>query len=95
MLGRSRRTRESDAEGATRQPLLHGSQEDLQSPENGGVIFNVEDDDDEDYVEASALDRPESPQAKPGQSVRFDENVQVRVFAQPIRSMTESRETGQ
>ena len=94
MLGRSKRPRETDAEGSTRQPLLNGSQDDLHAPEGDRVLFNIEDEDDEDYVEASALDHPELPPAKSGQSVRFDENVQVRVFAPPLRSMTESRETG-
>jgi solute carrier family 38 (sodium-coupled neutral amino acid transporter), member 11 len=95
MLGRGKRTRETDSEEATRQPLLTGSQENFHSAKDGRVLFNVEDDEDDDeYVEASALNRPESPPTKPGQSVRFNEDVQVRVFAPPIRSMTESRETG-
>lgn len=94
MLGRSKRTRETDAEGSSRQPLLNGSQEDLHASGAGTVLFDVVDDDEEDYVEASALDRPDTPPGKAGQSVRFDDNVQVRVFAPPIRSMAESREAG-
>ncbi|GJE94466.1 amino acid transporter [Phanerochaete sordida] len=92
MLGRSRNTRESDTEGSTRQPLLGGSQEDLHSGLNGDVLFTTgSDDEDEDYVEASALGRPDSPPVKSSHSVRFNEDVQV--IAPPLRSMTQSRET--
>lgn len=93
MLGRSSRARSNDAEGSARQPLLNDSQEDLHEG-NGRVIFNAagDDDDEEDYVEASALAHPESPPGKPGHSVRFNEDVQV--IAPPLRAMTESRETG-
>ena len=94
MLGRSSRTRSNDPEGSARQPLLNDSQEDLHETTNGRVIFDApgDDDDDDDYVEASALDHVESPQPKPGHSVRFNEDVQV--IAPPLRSMTSSRETG-
>lgn len=93
MLGRSRATRDNDAEGSTRQPLLGGSQEDLHDTPHGDVLFTTGDDeDDDDYVEASALDHLDSPPTKPGHSVRFNEDVQV--IAPPIRSMMESRETG-
>ena len=94
MLGRSSRARDNDAEGSARQPLLNDSQEDLHADSNSRVLFNAggDDEDDEDYYEASALDRPASPPVKPGHSVRFNEDVQV--IAPPIRSMTESRETG-
>lgn len=94
MLGRSSRARSNDAEGSARQPLLNDSQEDLHEG-NGGLIFNLDGDDDEeddDCIEASALAHPESPPGKPGHSVRFNEDVQV--IAPPLRAMTESRETG-
>ena len=94
MLGRSSGTRSNDPESSARQPLLNDSQEDLHEGTNGRVIFSAagDDEDDEDYVEASALDHIESPPAKSAHSVRFNEDVQV--IAPPLRSMTASRETG-
>ena len=94
MLGRASRPRGNDAEGSVSQPLLNGSQEDLHESSNSRVIFSAagDDEDDEDYYEASALDHAGSPPPKSGHSVRFNEDVQV--IAPPMRSMTESRETG-
>ena len=106
MLGRSKRQRQGDATGAAhdadqQQPLLNGSDEDLHAPHthppSDDVIFNMPDEDDADYAEASALDAPEDTNAdahtpRTGHSVRFREDVQV--IGPPLRSMQESRETG-
>ncbi|KAI0699242.1 amino acid transporter [Cytidiella melzeri] len=89
MLGRNRREREIDGESSTRQPLLNGSQEDLHE-ENSDLLFNVEDDEEEGYEEASALDPVDTARPKPSRNVHFQEEVQV--FAAPLRSTTESRE---
>lgn len=95
MLGRTKRTRQADAGAAhDQQPLLNGSEEDLHHPQSDDVIFSVQDDDDDEYAEASALDAAEeSPVPKSGHSVRFREDVQV--IGPSLRSMTESRETGE
>lgn len=93
MLGRISRQRQGDVEGGAQdqQPLLNDSQEDLHHSQSESVIFSVNDEDDE-YVEASALDATEeSPLPKSGHSVRFQEDVQV--IGPSLRSMTESRET--
>lgn len=97
MLGRNKHPRESDGDNISRQPLLNDSQEDLHHGDGSDVVFSVDDDDAEDeYVEASALDHvesPKSPRSKSGHTVRFQEEVQV--FAAPLRSTTESREAGE
>ena len=92
MLGRNRRERETDGESSTRQPLLNDSQEDLRAHGSNDILFNVDDDDEEGYEEATALDHVETPKPKPGRNVHFQEEVQV--YAAPLRSTTESRETG-
>ena len=95
MLGRNRRERETDGESSTRQPLLNDSQEDLHASEHRGsdLLFNVDDDDEEGYEEASALDQVETTKPKSGRNVHFQEEVQV--YAAPLRSTTESREAGE
>ncbi len=95
MLGRNKRERETDGESSTRQPLLNDSQEDLHGSGNGNsdLLFNVDDEEEGVYEEASALDHvEETPRAKSGRTVHFQEEVQV--YAEPLRSTTESRETG-
>lgn len=91
MLGRNKRARNDQGESSTTQPLLNGSQEDLH--DNSDVLFKVEDEDEDDYVEASALGNAESPTSKQKHNVRFQEEVQV--WAPPLRSTTDSRETGE
>lgn len=92
MLGRSKRARESDGDTTTRQPLLNDSQEDLHH-NTSDVVFSVDDDDEDEYLEASALDHTESPRSKSGHTVRFQEEVEV--YAAPLRSTTDSREVGE
>lgn len=93
MLGRNRRERETDGDSSTRQPLLNDSQEDLHANGNNDILFKVDDEDEEGYEEASALDPVETPRPKSGRNVHFQEEVQI--YAAPLRSTTESRETGE
>lgn len=90
MLGRSKRTRESDGDHHTTEPLLSSSRDDLH--DDSDVVFSVDDEDEDGYLEASALDPVETPRSKSGRAVRFQEEVQV--FTAPLRSTTESREAG-
>ncbi|KAF7792391.1 hypothetical protein EIP86_003428 [Pleurotus ostreatoroseus] len=93
MLGRSKKQRQENSGVAhDQQPLLNGSEEDLHHGESSSVLFSVNDDEEDDYAEVSALDaEAESPGPKSGHSVRFREEVQV--IGPPLRSTTESRET--
>jgi hypothetical protein len=93
MLGRNRRERETDGESSTRQPLLNDSQEDLREHGDNDLLFNVDDDDEEGFEEASAIDQVETPKTKAGRNVHFQEEVQV--YAAPLRSTTASREAGE
>jgi sodium-coupled neutral amino acid transporter 11 len=68
------------------QPLLQSSHE---HEDSENTLFAVEDDDD--VSETSALERPH-PRSKADHSVHFQDQVQV--IAPPLRSTTESRETG-
>lgn len=78
----------ANASKSTTQPLLNNSEEDLRHS-NGDVLFNVSDEDEDEYIEASALNHTDSPRSK---AVRFQEEVQV--YTAPLRSTAESRETG-
>ena len=96
MLGRIARQRENnDSDGAIREPLLNSSQDDLPNSSggsrSGNVLFTV--DDDDDYPESSALDGEPSAHKPEHHTVRFQEEVQV--IGLPLRSTTQSRETGE
>ena len=93
MLGRNKRDRETNGDSSTRQPLLHDSQEDLHEGGSSDLLFKVDDEEDDAYEEASALDHVETQKTKAGRSVHFQEEVQV--YAEPLRSTIESRETGE
>ncbi|KAI0344841.1 amino acid transporter [Trametopsis cervina] len=88
MLGRNRREPDDGGESSTRQPLLNSSDEDLHG--HSETLFKLDDADDEDFEEVSALDQLDSPNLKSGRNVHFQEEVQV--YTAPPRSMTESRE---
>lgn len=96
MLGRGKKQRQGDTDGTAhdQQPLLRGSEEDLHEPDSNAVLFSVTDEDDDgEYVEASALDaEDESSHPRTGHNVRFREDVQV--IGLPLRSTIQSRETG-
>ena len=103
MLGRSSKPRGHDDEGGVNQPLLNDSDEDLPATSvrpngngNGNVLFSVDDGSDDDDGEGVLLgdSNGHADLAKPVRSVRFQEEAEVRVFSQPLRSTMESRETG-
>jgi sodium-coupled neutral amino acid transporter 11 len=86
MLGRGgRRNGQTSGDG---QPLLQSSHGDEDS-EN--TLFAIEDEDDDDICETSALE-DSHPRNKPDHSVRFQDQVQV--IAPSLRSTIESREAG-
>ena len=89
MLGRS--TRDQDADGSARQPLLD-SADDETGHDSDSVLFSV--DDDEDIEDSTLLNDAEAQTSLPksGHSVRFQEDVQV--IGPPLRSTFQSRETG-
>jgi sodium-coupled neutral amino acid transporter 11 len=76
------RGRPADTEHA--QPLLSSQDDDR-------TIFSVDDSDDESN-QATALDSAKTDRT--GHSVRFEEQVQIRVFGPPLRSTLSSREAG-
>ena len=93
MLGRSKRARDDHVggEASTTQPLLSSSQDDLH--DGSEVLFKLDDEDDADYVEASALGDTDSLTPKSKHRVHFREEVQV--FAPALRSTGDSREAGE
>ncbi|KAF8070129.1 amino acid transporter [Lyophyllum atratum] len=80
----TKRDRNAPTEAEYSEPLL-GSRD--ETPGDSRTIFAVEDDDDEDGVEGTALHT-----ARTDHSVRFHEEVQVRVIGPPLRSTLASRE---
>lgn len=95
MLGRG--SRPSSRLGEASQPLLNSSHEDLTDSapndiqNHSDILFSAH---DEDTFEHSALDAPEQKQARAERSVRFQEDVEVRVVPPPLRSTYQSREAG-
>ena len=106
MLGRSSRPRGGDDEAGVHQPLLNDSDEDLPSAPtradgngnaNGNVLFSVDDGSDDEFEDdllGTGKAETHAEPTKPVRSVRFQEEAEVRVFSQPLRSTMESRETG-
>ncbi|CDO69241.1 hypothetical protein BN946_scf185042.g143 [Trametes cinnabarina] len=91
MLGRASMLRTRPEEPGVSEPLLNTSEEDI-SPHDDAVLFSVEGEDDEEDHEGVGTGNGRHA-AKSGHSVRFDDQVEVREFAPPLRSMMESRET--
>lgn len=90
MLGRLHKQREQGGEGS--QPLLGRSEDESRTDHEDSVLFSVDDEDDDDLRQTSALDPAPSPPPKGSHSVRFEEDVQV--IGPPLRSTLESREVG-
>ncbi|KAI0823351.1 amino acid transporter [Trametes gibbosa] len=91
MLGRSSRPLARENDPGASQPLLYGSEEDLPATAHDKVLFSIDDaEDDEDDVPLARVNGTVD-HAKPGHSVRFQEEVQV--IAPPLRSTMTSRET--
>lgn len=90
MLGRSARQTKQDGDGESRQPLL-GSASEIEGEEH--VLFSLDDDDD-DEDDSTPRERyvDEQEHTPNGRSVRFEDGVHV--IAPPLRSTTQSRETG-
>ncbi|KAI0081219.1 amino acid transporter [Panus rudis PR-1116 ss-1] len=93
------RSGNDEFEGSIRQPLLNSSQENLHASQNdGGVLFSIDDVDEDAFHESSALARsdeppptpPKQPSRQEHHTVRFQDEVQV--ISLPLRSTTQSRE---
>ena len=85
----SRKDRSAPSDGESRQPLLSRSHED--SVQDEGVIFAIDDDEDETNNIHPGNRSPEPE--RPEHSVRFQEEVQV--IGPPLKSTIQSRETGE
>lgn len=90
MLGRSSKQKRPDEAS---EPLLNSSQEHIASngeddnDEDEDVLFSVQDDDSLDDLEP-ATHRPNV------RTVRFEDDVDVRIIAPSLRSTIQSREAG-
>lgn len=86
MLGRSSKQKRAD-EAA--EPLLNSSEENVtnNSDDDDDVLFSAQDDDSLDGLDRETH-RPNT------RTVRFEEDVEVRIIAPSLRSTIQSREAG-